>query len=468
MTAFVGLRFWRCFHAIVAMCHVSIATEGQILPEHTFSVPLSLGAMARDWSLGGVAVPSNSGIVLSPAVSFRTGLIWSYKPLPTSNFEVNLKLVVRGPTPRQISDDGFVFWYVQENVSGTLEDLKKEYIHNQESIITNTWHQGMNKEGFNVFGHKDASTGLRVLFKDQLIGGQSQPSVSAQSTTGSSSTTHGQSAFAFDFRTGHDIEVKIRVQPKEATVSIVGANTLTIPGMFNPDGHIGLTCFSGRLPRRAEVPDFVLVKQLEVRSFDGTEIETKTSAPSVETVRGNEDKNLLDMTSSFKNHRDESSVLMELTTQVFKIITEEQPLRGQMVHALEMLSSRVDEVEKAFESLKSQIGKTVGRNLDAEWEEMKNDLTTLSRETSQEFETRHVKFANLEDDLDKVHENATSRESFDHHLNTLADTNQRVLNSVSNEQNKVAWIGVIVVLFTMVAGCSLYYKFRCWEKKHIL
>merc|ERR1719152_1042557 len=112
------------------------------------------------------------------------------------------------------------------------------------------------------------------------------------------------------------------------------------------------------------------------------------------------------------------------------------------------------QMEQAFKQLKEELDKKSGHKLDAEFDAM-------TKERSKKLETLH-------EDIAKVHKATTdsSGEGIANHIKTLEESNQRTLNNLDDEHRRMFGVSIFAIAFIIIAGLSLYNKFRCWEKKH--
>merc|ERR1712151_395785 len=128
--------------------------------------------------------------------------------------------------------------------------------------------------------------------------------------------------------------------------------------------------------------------------------------------------------------------IKELTNMVFKLVVETQPMRQQMSRAIESLGKRIEVMESNFADLKAELDKKTGHKLGA--------------------------------DIADVHKSAHSPDNIDKHLDKLTQSNTKVLDQLTNEHQKMFGVSIAAIAFIIIAGLSLYNKFRCWEKKHVL
>jgi len=153
---------------------------------------------------------------------------------------------------------------------------------------------------------------------------------------------------------------------------------------------------------------------------------------------------------------------------VFKLIVETQPQRVQLHNAISSLGKRITSMEETFEHLKQEIDKKTGHHLGKEFDAIKKELASLSTVAAKENKERHKRLEALHEDIADVHKTANSSDSIDHHLNKLTESNQRTLESLTTEHQKMFGVSIGAIAFVIIAGLSLYNKFRCWEKKHVL
>merc|ERR1719446_1366926 len=124
--------------AVLGSAVAGIQAQSQ-LPGHSIVAPPAITTLASDWFLAGTVIPSTRSLVLSPGVPNRLGYIWSKFPLLTNDFEVEFEFSIKAPAERSVKDDGFAFWYVQDNASDVLNNISVTHLHNQEEIIANSW-----------------------------------------------------------------------------------------------------------------------------------------------------------------------------------------------------------------------------------------------------------------------------------------------------------------------------------------
>jgi len=444
------------------------------LTGHSINTPPLVSTLASDWFLAGTVIPSTRSLVISAGVPNRMGYIWSKYPLLTNDFEIEVEFSITGPEQRSVKGEGFAVWYVQDNVTASMDNITNSHLHNQDEILANTFGTAFSAEKFDLFGYRSHFNGIGVFFTD---GGQNKdsPTIGGFANDGSidgSASVPTPNATQHNFRKGDKVTAKIRVQPKSFKVE-VGGVTQEIKADTKTGGYIGISVYTGTKGKVevSEKSDFVEFWKFSVTNHDvaqkGEDLPSKLPAPA--TTKAPENKeDLMHEMSSRKDHRAESEAIKELTNMVFKLVVESQPLRTAMAKAIESLNLRVTTMEKTFETLKEEVDKRTGHKLGAEFDAIKKELTTLSRAASRETEERHKRLDSLHNDIAIVHKSAIHQDNIDSHLNKLTESNKRTLDSLVGEKQKMFGVSIAALAFILIAGFSLYNKFRCWEKKHIL
>eukprot|EP00928_Gymnodinium_smaydae_P061674 TRINITY_DN45708_c0_g1_i1.p1 TRINITY_DN45708_c0_g1~~TRINITY_DN45708_c0_g1_i1.p1 ORF type:complete len:532 (+),score=135.49 TRINITY_DN45708_c0_g1_i1:163-1596(+) len=443
------------------------------LPGHSIHVPVDVHQLGAEWLLEGTVVPLADAMCLSPGVPNRVGMLWSMYPLLTGDFEVVMKFKLKPPEKATAKNEGFAFWYVNENAATAQNNVSVEHVRNQDAIVANTWEMGLTKAGFDLLGYRSKFDGLGVIVGPNAAG---EPVLKALHNDGKTEYQLSNllgSGDAIKLENNKDLTVKIRVQATEAKIEVVDKGSVEVKAPFKSGGYIGFTSYGGSKgdTDNFERSNFVTLADLSVLNHDasakGEDIpKPSTAAPVAKTNEEKED--VLRNASSHKDHRAESDAIKELTNMVFKLVAETQPMRAQLTTAISSLSTRIDHMEQTFENLKQEIDKKTGHHLSEEFDVIKKELTSLSTVASQVTQERGKKLEALHTDISDVHKQAHSNDNIDHHLNKLTESNQRTLDSLNNEHQRMFGVSIAAIAFVVIAGLSLYNKFRCWEKKHIL
>jgi len=447
-----------------------------LLPTALASKRPHIRQFARDWFMGGTAIPTHKSLVLSPGVPSRGGFIWKQEPLKSTDFEVDMTFIAKKPEKRAFESEAFAFWYVHEDDFGTYTNVTATHAHNQDELIAGIWNHEFIFKEFDLVGYRRKFKGLGIFFFEG-----SQNSVSVIHNDGTkeiklSTDIPTADALKFDFTTGAPIKLKLRVKPTESTLEIEDHGTIKIQAALQPGGHIGLTHFDGSLEARQVVPGAktctVEFTELHIGNHDPKVDESEAEVDAVPEAEVRDvseaSEDILHEASSFKDHRAESDAIKDLTNMVFKLVVETQPLRSQMAHAIDALGKRIAAMEKNFAELKTEIDKKSGHKLGEEFDAIKKELTTLSSVATKETQERHKKLESLHSDIADVHRSAHSPDMIDRHLDKLTQSNSKVLDKLTSEHQMMFGVSIAAIAFIVIAGLSLYNKFRCWEKKHIL
>lgn len=449
------------------------ALAQQDLPGHSIKNPPDINALAARWHLAGTVIPSHRSLVITPGVANRVGTLWSLSPLLTNDFEVKFTFTAKANEPHAFQNDGFAFWYVPENATGVIAEPSVKHAHNQEELIAGTWQSAYESAGLSLLGYRSSFEGLGVFFT-----GGDKTAMSAEISDGKKewrfpgADLPAPNALNFLLQNGEEHTVTIRVYPERTEVRVSNHGTIEIKKPLRPGGYIGITSYGGSKDSYnpvAERSAVVELKGLTVVNYDkGKGEESMPELVTPTPVSQEEKEDILSAYSSFKEHRDESDAIKDLTNMVFKLVVESKPQRQQMTRALESLGKRVAAMEKSFTELKEEIDKKTGHHLGEEFEAIKKELADISVVAFQENKDRHQKLENLHLDIEHVHKAASSSENIDKHLDSLSQSNAKVLDQLTNEHQRMFGVSIAAIAFIIIAGLSLYNKFRCWEKKHVL
>lgn len=462
----------RVLFPLAVSCLFSTSASAQLLPGHSL-IKADASKLTTDWYMAGMTVPTSETIVLSSGIPQRIGALWSLTPLLTNSFEVTLKIKARKPVVRHTQEGGFAFWYVHENGTNVHSVLFETHAQTQEQISAYSWPESFAAVGCDLIGYKSAFDGLGVIFLDEDAG----PSISAIGNDGKKSVKLGAGvpsadAVKVDFMNDQEQIVKITVTEASAKIEITGQSPVTVHGTFKSGGYLGFTSLGGKKvsPESEEKAPYFELSEMQVvnndRSAKGEEV--KATQPPPPAVPEDEKVDVLAEASSFKDHRAESDAIKDLTNVVFKLVVETQPIRHQMERAIANLAKRIDIMETNFAELKAELDKKTGHHLGQEFEAIKQELTTLSTVATKETAERHSRLESLHHDIADVHKSAHSPDNIDKHLDKLSQSNDKVLDQLTNEHQRMFGVSLAAIAFIIIAGLSLYNKFRCWEKKHVL
>jgi len=71
-------------------------------------------------------------------------------------------------------------------------------------------------------------------------------------------------------------------------------------------------------------------------------------------------------------------------------------------------------------------------------------------------------------DIQHVNKAASSKSDVNGFIDKLDEANTKVIEKLTAESKSTFSMSIIAIAFIIIAGLSLYNKFRCWEKKHVL
>lgn len=440
------------------------------LPGHSIDKVPDINRLAQMWFLSGTVMPSHRSLILTPGVADRIGTLFNRYPILTNDFEVSFTFSAKrnASSTTNVENDGFAFWYVKENATEALREPSIQHTHNQDKLIAGSWHTDYAKDGLGLLGYKNHFNGVGVFFLNTKEG----KTVSLKANDGSLTPEIGnglpdKNQLHFDYQNGEDNWVKIRVTPETIEVTVGSSGVLRLDRKNEPGGYIGFSCRGA--DQGSERSAVVELKGLKITNFaTGAGEESIAKAEPAKPLTDAEKEDMLSAHSSFKDHRDESEAIKELTNMVFKLIVETKPAQNQMVQALEALSTRITKVESSFDLLKAEIDKKTGHKLAQEFESIKKELVDIQGFATKDTTDRGKKLESLHADIEHAHRTAASGNDLTGSLDNLHDSSNKVLEQLQGEHKRMFGISIVAIAFILVAGLSLYNKFRCWEKKHVL
>lgn len=456
------------------------SNEGVKLKQHSIGNPPNIHDLTSEWLLAGTVIPTGKSIFLQPGTPHRGGVIWNQFPLLTNDFEVKLGVrAVKPPASRPphsdpLNHEGFALWYTYENVSDTtVYDLTAMHAHGQQELIDGSWSNAFTAAGNDLFGYRSKFDGFGVIFSSH----DTTPSVIALSNDGKESKTTLSAAstdiISFDWRTGEEITATLRCKPDGAVVEIPGQGKVELKVGCRSGGFLGITVWGGlkRTQDNHETSTVIELNRIEVNNFDakavGEELHEVKEVVDPKTMEaGRED--VLHESSAFKEHRQESDEIKNLINMVFKLVVETQPVREQMSKALDTLGKRITTMETSFTELKSELDKKTGHHLEEEFSALKKELTSLSSVATKETHERHKRLEELHTDIQGAGKSAGSTADLGKHLTKMADSHTKVIENLESTGTRMFGVSIAAISFIVVAGLSLYQKFRSWEKKHVL
>ena len=111
-------------------------------------------------------MPSHRSLILTPGVADRVGSIFSRLPLKTNDFSAEFTFSAK-PGVAGFEQDGFAFWYTEENASEITREASMKHAHNQDELIAGTWYTPYVKQmGLGTFGYKTQYKGIGAAWLD--------------------------------------------------------------------------------------------------------------------------------------------------------------------------------------------------------------------------------------------------------------------------------------------------------------
>ena len=148
------------FLVVVGLLLSTAQAAPSALPGHSISNPPDINLLAKMWHLTGTTMPSHRSLILTPGVADRIGTIFSRLPVKTSDFSAEFTFSAK-PGVAGFEQDGFAFWYSEENATEVVNDASTKHAHNQDELIAGTWYAPYAKQmGLGVFGYKTQYKGF--------------------------------------------------------------------------------------------------------------------------------------------------------------------------------------------------------------------------------------------------------------------------------------------------------------------
>ena len=470
----------------------------KVMELHSFDKEIDHSIFVSRWWNAGASVPLENHIVLLPSVTDRFGAQWHKYPLLTDNFEVSFTVVIKPPESgsNPPNDQGFAFWYVYENVSSVMPP---EFTQSAADVSVR-----LRSHGWGLFGYRNQFKGLGVFFSNIKRGSaegisEFKPSVSMLANDGTTAvsvpmsipTPHGS---YWNFRNGN-LHVRVRVQKR--SVILEGRQDTSkpwiklgelpadkIPMDLESGGYIGFTGQisedkpGGSAPSKFGDHDQVLIDNVVLRNMDESQKgeETIEMAPT-KIVNEEEQKR---QRSEFLHDKSEEGVeraegmaLKKFSQVLFKFISETEPQKKAMMSAVTTLSGKLGVMERAVKKLKEEIVALSGHDMDADYEQMKAELSQLSSKALGDVASKKKQLDSLKSEIESSIQSKTAskRASAAHVVKTLSDVDAKARDlkqQIANRGSYTLYIALISVVLVVIAGIALQAKLKRWEKKHLL
>merc|ERR1712087_965649 len=103
-----------------------------------------------------------------------------------------------------------------------------------------------------------------------------------------------------------------------------------------------------------------------------------------------------------------------------------------MARTVEAIGRRVDEMEKQFSSLRAEIDRKSGGNMDEDFAAIKAELSSLSSTASAHTQERSMRLESLREDFKDVHRFAHEEENIAGRLDKLAQSNEEAIGQLTS------------------------------------
>jgi len=242
-----------------------------------------------------------------------------------------------------------------------------------------------------------------------------------------------------------------------------------VPTKIKSGSYIGFSCFGGSKTGDAKERSAVVeLKGLQVINL-GTGPGEESPDKIPEPLAVPQEDNVLQEHSSFKDFRDEGETIKHLSNLVFRLVSESKPQREQLMTAMDSLSTRMASVETTFESLKKQLESASGETgIAEEFETIKNELAVIHKDYHADTAANGQKLDSVHSHIGAAQKSAATGNDMSAHFDTLSDTSAQTIDQLTAGHQRMFGVSIAAIAFIIVAGLSLYNKFRCWEKRHCI
>jgi hypothetical protein len=429
---------------------IGYVTAQRRLDVHSFTEGLSFNNTLGSWNMLGSAIPTRGPFSLLPPVSDRAALFMHKQPILTDDWNAQFTISVEG---KSFSEHrvGFGFWAVDRDI--TTDDASKRYMVEPGFTVG----RQLQTQQWDLWGFPRRFTGFGVVFSNFVgsheLDSRYQPTVDVVSGTNNElqpwRDVPGPKAKAFDFR-NTDVLVEVRYNKGYLTVDCTarGQRTNIYSGNSNCRNptYIGFAGFTGEtFGKPTDTPvDHVKIKSLTMNNYDSAsrgEDAANNDNANMDFPHSNDD--FIHKYSTKAQERAESKTIVELTHVVNKLVSETEPLRHQMQHAIVTLTTKVKTLEDSVAKLKETVQSTSGHNLDSEFEQMKKELYTLSTYASNQHAEQHDKLKAVHADLTKGVGNSAKNEHMDH----LVQQNEELRKAIEGGSSRTFWVREKIDLF---------------------
>lgn len=345
------------------------------LEQHSFQEGLSYNNTLASWTMLGSAIPTRGPFSLLPPVVDRAALFFHKQPVLTEDFDASFTFSAEGSSSSE-HREGFGFWVCDRDI--TKDDASKRYMVEPSSSVG----RQLQDAKWDLWGFPRTFRGFGVLFTNFVgtheLTANFRPSVDVVIGDGANEKrpwvdVPSPRAVSYDYR-NTDITVDVRYNRGQLTVDCTARsqkqNIFTGSANLRSPSYIGFTGHTGETyGQRKDTPvDHVQLKSLTMNNYDTNTRGEDAADPNFRHGDAEHHKDFIHEYSSKAMERDESKTIVELTHVVNKLVSETEPLRHQMQHAIVTLTTKVQTLEDSLSKLKQTIQTTSGhKDLDAEF-----------------------------------------------------------------------------------------------------
>ncbi|KFG34350.1 lectin family protein, partial [Toxoplasma gondii RUB] len=460
-----------------------------------------------DWDVAMATVPAESYLVLTPAVSNRTGQFWHRRPLKTSNFEIQFGFGVygddaaymdiaagRAPRPGEVTHlvgkpEGFALWYVYDEYAKVFPKSVEE------------------EKEWTLFGYKNRPRGLGVFFKMFDRYGQLRPSISIFYNEYGNRVLDASR----DIPLPAGVFYKYRNLPEPAVFKLAAGPGGVVGEIRTSSGGAWLTCFhlkdvrlkaggflgftayngpeaSSLVPPSAGVEkqgggiaDLVVLYFVKVWNLDLSVRGEDDAAVAQELT----DIPVDDMLKAHSVHRDDKALadaLKHLTRMMYKHIAEQTPREQAMQRTINSLFSHVTRLSTELREMKKEIishlqatpslaksgaDSKAGGGAEHALHTVRTELHGLKNLLAQHSQIHRDSLHTLQQKVEAARSTGSAG-AVAPELRELANRARELEATIAAKEHFSFFMTIGMILVLLAFALFVWKRFRDMEKKHLL
>jgi hypothetical protein len=455
------------------------------LPRHSFSSPILFQDTLEDWAVGGSSVFERDRLQLLPAVSDRLGMLWSKLPLKTGNFEmiVHFRYVGEKAPMAFAADQSMAVWYVEEN-------LTKAYAELPMGAPEFMFRESVTSAGITFSGSKAKFKGIGVILANADAKKYLQPSLSLVANNNDKDIqfgkdvpqASGKNMKAVDFRnTLNSAQLRIRVHPEYLEAQFKQSPSLSWQDIFKIDrrpdsnditlpdtgkGYVGVTAWSGAVPKHKHNVDAITITQVEMHNFDDTSIGEEMRDVSAKIQEAYRDM-LTDENRHFIDQKSQMEHLQRLTGMLSDHVQEAKPADTKIYEDLQNFHARMSKLDNECRTLAKEFEILVNPAGGAGVGAVKDEIVGLRRLLIKDSHQHRQTLDQVSKNIKEVKEKNSQGEN-PVTLNTISTQSQTLEKTVEARSSQMSWMMVILIACVAVIGFLMYNRMHYYEKKHFI